>query len=80
MIYKLRNWVDINKIDWYYLSRNPNAIHFLEQNLDKIKWYYLSENPPIFKLDYERLEKRVNRKNNAFINNYTVYKSSRFKR
>jgi hypothetical protein len=23
---KLRDWVDINKIDWDYLSFNPNAI------------------------------------------------------
>jgi hypothetical protein len=40
-----------NKIDWDYLSLNPNkdAIHLLEQNYDKIKskinWHRLSENP-----------------------------------
>ena len=25
-----------NKIDWYHLSGNPNAISILEQNLDKV--------------------------------------------
>ena len=34
-----------DKIDWYQLSRNPNAIHLLEQNPDKIDWDILSENP-----------------------------------
>ena len=28
--------VNIDKIDWVKLSRNPNAIHLLEANLDKI--------------------------------------------
>ena len=34
-----------DKIDWYYLSGNPNAIHLLEANPDKIDWYHLSTNP-----------------------------------
>ena len=30
-----------NKIDWSNLSRNPNAMHLLEKNLDKInQWWY----------------------------------------
>ena len=33
------------KIDWFFLSRNPNAIHLLEQNPDKIYWDWISENP-----------------------------------
>ena len=41
-----------DKIDWYYLSSNPNAISILEQNLDKINWIQLSENPSIFEEDY----------------------------
>ena len=41
---KLSNWVDKDKIDWNGLSRNPNAIHLLEQNLDKIDWVFLSIN------------------------------------
>ena len=35
----------MDKIDWYLLSRNPNAIHLLEQNKDKIVWSHLSLNP-----------------------------------
>ena len=30
--YKLLDWIDINKIDWSLLSKNPDAIHILEQN------------------------------------------------
>ena len=43
--YKLRSWIDINKLNWVFLSKNPNAIHLLENNLDKINWTFLSENP-----------------------------------
>ena len=42
---KLRKWVLPDIINWDWLSRNPNAIPILEQNLDKIDWYYLSANP-----------------------------------
>lgn len=34
-----------DKINWWWLSGNPNAIHLLEQNTDKIDWYMLSTNP-----------------------------------
>jgi hypothetical protein len=34
-----------DKINWKWLSGNPNAIHLLEQNLNKIHWGLLSENP-----------------------------------
>jgi hypothetical protein len=33
------------KVDWVSLSRNPNAIHILEKNLDKVDWVSLSRNP-----------------------------------
>jgi hypothetical protein len=36
------------KIEWYYLSFNPNAIDLLEAKPDKINWVYLSANPSIF--------------------------------
>jgi len=39
----------INKIDWFWLSLNPNAINLLEHNQDKIYWELLSKNPSIFK-------------------------------
>jgi hypothetical protein len=34
-----------DKINWVYLSGNPNAIHILEKNIDKIDWHMLSINP-----------------------------------
>ena len=42
---KLRDWIDIDKLDWNNLSLNPNAIDLLEKNFDKINWYMLSANP-----------------------------------
>jgi hypothetical protein len=29
----------IDKLNWGWLSRNPNAIHLLEQNVDKVNWH-----------------------------------------
>jgi hypothetical protein len=34
-----------DKINWYMLSQNPNAIHMLEKNQDRIDWGMLSQNP-----------------------------------
>ena len=47
-----------DKIDWYSLTINPNAIELLEKNQDKIDWYSLSENPAIFEIDYQALNDR----------------------
>jgi hypothetical protein len=44
-MYKLLNWIDKDKIYWDWLSLNPNAIYYLEQNPDKINWNWLSKNP-----------------------------------
>ena len=48
-LYKLLDWVDINKLHWDGLSRNPNAISLLEENLDELYdencFRNLSENP-----------------------------------
>ncbi len=33
------------KINWAYLSGNPNTISLLEKNIDKIDWAFLSINP-----------------------------------
>ena len=41
---KLLDWIQLDKIYWYYLSLNLNAIHLLEQNIDKIDWSDLSHN------------------------------------
>jgi len=34
----------IDKINWSFLSDNPNVISLLEQNFDKIDWHFLSQN------------------------------------
>ena len=41
---KLRDWVGVDKINWEWLSKNPNAIQLLEKNFDKIDWETLSLN------------------------------------
>jgi hypothetical protein len=43
-IYKLLDWIDINKLNWDYLSKNKYAIDLLKDNPNKINWYYLSSN------------------------------------
>jgi hypothetical protein len=47
----LRDWV--NKLDWNWLSFNPNAIELLKKNQDKINWHHFSKNPNIFTYDYK---------------------------
>jgi hypothetical protein len=39
-IWKLRDWIDTEKLDWEMLSYNKNAIKLLEENQDKIDWDY----------------------------------------
>jgi hypothetical protein len=56
---KLLDWIDINKLNWTMLSKNHNAIHLLEKNLDKINWRYLSANPAIFTYDYEKIKNQI---------------------
>ena len=38
---ELLDWVDIEKINWKYLSTNPNAIELFKANLDRVDWYGL---------------------------------------
>ena len=35
-MYKLRDWIDIDKLNWTALSSNINAINLLEKNKNKI--------------------------------------------
>ena len=58
-MYKLLNWIPLDKINWEYLSKNRNdgAIELLKQNQDKIVWWVLSRNPNIFELDYHQMKK-----------------------
>ena len=46
-MFKLKDWIDKDKINWTQLSENPSerAIALLEQNQDKIAWTHLSTNP-----------------------------------
>jgi hypothetical protein len=48
----------IEKINWWVLSRNPEAIHLLEANRDKIDWVQLGKNPKAIKLLEEELKVR----------------------
>jgi hypothetical protein len=50
-----------HKINWLYLSENPNAMNLLEKNQDKIEVWNFSENPSIFKkvINYEFYDKRM---------------------
>jgi hypothetical protein len=56
-MFKLREFANSNEIDWD-LSQHPNAIQYLEQNLDKNDWEMLSTNPSIFELDYNAIKVR----------------------
>ena len=53
---KLRDWIDINKLNWCLLSQNPNAIYLLEKNPMKIDKWKLSKNSnPSAKILYTKL-------------------------
>ena len=41
---KLLSWIELDKLSWFGLSRNPNAIQLLRNNIDKIYWSELSLN------------------------------------
>ena len=45
-IYKLKPWIDPNRIIYSNLSKNVSdgAIYFLKNNIDKINWYSFSAN------------------------------------
>ena len=53
-----------DKIDWCYLSDNPNAMELIGKNIkvrdSEICYSYLSKNPSIFTYDYSSMEKRCN--------------------
>ena len=42
--WKLRSWIDIDKLNWNFITSNPNAMYLLESNPDKIDWFLLSTN------------------------------------
>jgi hypothetical protein len=47
---------NFDKINWFNLSSNPNAIHLLEANQDSIHWEQLSINPNIFEYSHYLLK------------------------
>ena len=63
-VYKLLDWVATSNLCWKGLSRNPNAIDLLKQNLDKIDIIELLDNPNILDIihliDTTLLEKELN--------------------
>jgi hypothetical protein len=67
---------NLDKIKWFYLSENINAIHILEKNLDKVDWNYLSENKNIFELDLQFLKSRMDLIREELM--MTIYHPSRF--
>jgi hypothetical protein len=67
-VYKLRNWIPFEKINWEGMSQNPNAIYLLEQYPNKINWRYISLNTNAIhiirknldKIDWDLLSKNSN--------------------
>ena len=60
--YVLLDWIDKKKLNWSYLSNNPNAIDLLKDNQDKIDWDQLSGNPNPDSI--KLLETRIEYQNN----------------
>ena len=56
-VYKLLDWIDESKLDWFLLSSNKNAIKLLKENQDKIDWDYLSYNKNAIELLKENQDK-----------------------
>ena len=46
-----------DKVNWDYLSYNPNAFRLLEQNVDKVNWHLLSLNPNAIPILEKNLDK-----------------------
>ena len=59
---KLLDWVDIDNLDWVFLTLNPNAIHLLEKYPEKIFWKELSKNPSIFETDVKQTHIHIKKK------------------
>jgi hypothetical protein len=48
---------NLEKVNWSFLSSNPNAIPILEQHLDKVDWTSLSSNPNAIPILEQHLHK-----------------------
>lgn len=54
---KLLPWIELSKLSWFGLSRNPNAIELLRNNIDKVYWSELSLNENAISLLQENYNK-----------------------
>ena len=57
-MFKLKEFVNPDSLDWGLLSQNPNAVHLLEKNPEEFECEWISKNPSIFELDYNALKER----------------------
>jgi hypothetical protein len=58
-MYKLKDWIDVKKLQNSSLSSNVNAIQFLDKNPIFISWYELSNNPhaiPILEKNIDKID------------------------
>ena len=55
--YVLLDWIDKDKLDWFWLSKNPNAIDLLENNLNEVDWDVLSTDPNVIHILENNLDK-----------------------
>jgi hypothetical protein len=56
-MFKLLDWIDVDKMNRYYLSKKSNAIELLKVNQDKINWSLLSLNQNAIELLKENQDK-----------------------
>ena len=56
--YKLLDWIDINKIDWAYISENHRAAYLIETNMRKITWRFLSLNESMYYMFIHKFYKK----------------------
>merc|ERR1711966_72355 len=66
----LKDWIPLSKLDWYWLSGNPNTIDLLEANQHKIFWEELSCNKNAIHL----LEKKIENEKKLSVNVYNKLK------
>ena len=66
--YVLKDWIPLEKLNWTFLSINPNAIELLKANLKKIDWKLLSSNPNPNAI--ELLKSKINEKNEMSEDDY----------
>ena len=58
-IFTLREWIDIEKLNYTILSSNPKAIELLKTKPKEIVWYQLSSNPNAIEL-LKKNPKKIN--------------------